>query len=88
MTVRLERATRLVITSVHPAGNGARAGLLANDEVRHYNGQVVHSLADLRQAMRTAGDRDDVGVAILRHGTVLEIRLPKGTMGIEVVNAR
>jgi hypothetical protein len=77
-----DRSTSVTVSSVIESSPAQTAGLQAGDEILRYDGERVFSMTDLtRQTMDgTAGQ--NVVVDIMRDGTMMQVVLPRGPVGI------
>jgi tetratricopeptide (TPR) repeat protein len=68
----------LLVKFVAPGGAVARAGLRSGDVFLQYGSKKLRDLADLRAAL-TEGDAP---LTCWREGTITEVRLPSGSLGV------
>ncbi len=73
--------TKLVVQSVIPESPAEKAGILPKDVLLKYDGKPVFTLKELNEFKEQA-KTDSVEVVLLRAGSEVETKLPKGKLGV------
>lgn len=74
--------TAIRITQVLAGSPGSEIGLQPGDQLRSYAGQRVFSVGDLRKSSMEGNPGEDVVIEIERDGTVIQLTVPRGPIGI------
>jgi C-terminal processing protease CtpA/Prc len=77
------RSTSVGVSSVMASSPGERAGLQAGDEIVGYDGQRVFGSSELIQRTMAGGD-GNVVVDVMRDGSLMQVVVPRGPIGVEI----
>ncbi len=74
--------TAIRITQVLAGSPGSEIGLQPGDQLRSYAGERVFSVSDLRKSSMEGNPGEDVVIEIERAGTLIQLTVPRGPIGI------
>lgn len=80
-SVEATESAKLVVQKVVPQSPAERAGIEPGDVLLEYNGMPTHSVSDLLELKKVVKS-DSVGLAIIRDGKRIALKLPAGEMGV------
>jgi C-terminal processing protease CtpA/Prc len=78
------RNNRVKVRSVMTGSPAESSGLLADDVILSYNDQKILSWPDIRAATMQAEIGSYINIEILRDGTVMNMTIPGGTLGVQL----
>lgn len=82
------RPTSVNVGQIYESSPAQGAGLLAGDEVTHYDGVRVFSIYDLTRQTMEGEPGDTVVIDVLRNGAPMQVVLPRGPLGISARGGR
>jgi hypothetical protein len=80
--------TAVMIQEVLGSSPANRAGLQAGDQLVSYGGKRVFSMTELRAQAMQGQTGEDVVIEIMRNGTLMQLTVPRGPLGISGVGMR
>jgi hypothetical protein len=80
--------TAVMIQEVLGSSPANRAGLQAGDQLVSYGGKRVFSMTELRAQAMQGQTGEDVVIEIMRNGTLMQLTVPRGPLGISGVGVR
>ncbi len=80
--------TAVMIQEVLGSSPANRAGLQAGDQLVSYGGKRVFSMTELRAQAMQGQTGEDVVIEIMRNGTLTQLTVPRGPLGISGVGMR
>lgn len=76
------RGTSVAIANVLDSSPAQRAGLRPGDEIVRYAGERIFNMSDLNRATYEGQAGETVMVEVRRNGSILQMPLPRGPVGI------
>ena len=80
--------TAVMVQEVLASSPANRAGLQAGDQLVSYGGTRVFSMTELRAQAMQGQTGEDVVVEIMRDGTLMQLTMPRGPLGISGIGMR
>lgn len=80
--------TAVMVQEVLGSSPASRAGLLAGDQLVSYGGTRVFSMTELRSQSMQGRTGEDVVIEIMRDGTLMQLTMPRGPLGISGIGMR
>lgn len=65
--------TGVLVRAVREGSAAEKAGLKAGDVITEVDGKAVHTLAELREELRSKADQKSVSIAVLRRGAAMNV---------------
>ena len=80
--------TAVMVQEVLGSSPASRAGLQAGDQLVSYGGTRVFNMTELRSQSMQGRTGEDVVIEIMRDGTLMQLTVPRGPLGISGVGMR
>jgi hypothetical protein len=80
--------TAVMVQEVLASSPANRAGLQAGDQLVSYGGMRVFSMTELRAQAMQGQTGEDVVIEIMRDGTLMQLTMPRGPLGISGIGMR
>ena len=82
-----DQPSQVLVETVLLSSSAAEAGLQAGDEIQHYAGRRIFSMAELQMASASESRDELVEVTVLRNGEIVQLYIAGGPLGIRATDS-